>query len=193
MIVLDATSPGDIELLNPRSTTVREDWSLIPTHRPPTLGSDFALYLRQVELPRPQPRVAPRLERAIADIRSWTGWTVRGLADAAGTSHPTILAIGSGRTTTFSRIPDVPRRIVALHELLTRLHLLAGDDPVEINRALRDRPAGQHQSALEALAGGDLPGAYLCALDVLSPPRTAGMMRGRFPARPGAGTTSLTD
>jgi hypothetical protein len=113
------------------------------------------------------------------------------LADVLATTHPTISAIAAGRSSSFARVPELPARLAELHGLLERLNLVVADDVVELNRLLSVAPDDRRANALEHIRSGDLTGAWLAATDVATPRRRTGMMRSRFPARPGQATTAL--
>lgn len=179
MTILD-TAPISVGILD---STV--DAPGVPVHSRPWLWDTW------VTFPPRRGRLAPTVQRQVRDILRWSGWSVRALAEVIGTTHPTISAIASGRSTSFSRIPDLPSKLGELHGLFDRLNLIAQDDVVELNRLLATRPAEGKLSALELLASWNLTDAWISVLDVSSPRRQGGMMRGRFPSRAGQATTAL--
>lgn len=143
-----------------------------------------------VRFPPQRARVAPAVQRQTQDLLIWTDWSARFLAEILGTTHPTVSAIAAGRSSTFTRVPELPARISGLHGLLERLFVVAGKDVIELNRLLGTSSEGE-PTALDRLGDWDLTGAWLAAIDVASPRRRSGMMRGRFAARVGEATTSL--
>lgn len=146
-----------------------------------------------VSVPPPQPRVTPRLQEMIREVRLLTGWSERGLATRIGISHPTIAAAASGSSQAFVRSPQAYARLDALYSVVTRIAPLARGGPVDVERALITDPAPGRVCALANLEENDLPGAYLAALDVLRPPRSIGKMQRRVTRTAGNDTAALTD
>lgn len=138
----------------------------------------------------PKPKAAPRAQRELREIRQWTRWSARSVGELLGTTHPTIAAIAAGRSS-FARVPGLPSRLFELHGLLERLNAVADEDPVELNRLLESPPGPGQRTALECVAAYDFTSAWLAAIDVASPRREGGMMRGLFPARAGEATAAL--
>lgn len=157
----------------------------VPVH------SQESLWDFWVTFPARRPRLAPRVQRQVRDVLDWTGWSSRTLAEIVGTTHPTISAIAAGRSTTFTRAPGLPFKLAELHGLLERLNIVAGDDAVELNRMIGTPPAEGERTGLQQLSDWNLTDAWLAAVNVASPRRQSGMMRGRFPARAGQATTAL--
>jgi transcriptional regulator with XRE-family HTH domain len=155
------------------------------------IDQKMSLWDTWLTFPTRRARLAPRVQYQVREMMSWTGWSARTLAELLGTTHPTISAIAAGRSSSFARVPDLPARLAELHGLLERLNMIAADDVVELNRLLGTAPDEREASALDHILGGDLTGAWLAAADVVSPRRTTGMMRGRFPTRPGQATAAL--
>lgn len=77
--------------------------------------------------------------------------------------------------------------------MIVRLRVVVHGDPEILVRILSEPPGDDRPTAAELFSVDDLSGAYLAALDVLRPPRTGGMMRSLFSARPGEATSALHD
>jgi transcriptional regulator with XRE-family HTH domain len=122
-------------------------------------------------LPEPARQSVPRLERVIAEIRRWTGWSARRLADRVGCSHTTIINAEKGRPLVSGHSGDLLQRLVAVHDLVERVHLLAGGDNGRTRTLLETPPVGGRSAVDELLESGDAGRAYLCVLDVLRPRR----------------------
>jgi hypothetical protein len=191
MRITSSTMPGRVTTVTRESHTCPGDWivnSPFPLAGFRWLG-DLANY--EIRLPDPAPRSLPRLQTTMRELTEWTGWSNRELALAIHSTHPTVDAVLQGHST-LERQPAQAARAFHLHELVSRLRILSQGDRAEITRALRT-PSMNGRSALDALEAGNIPGAYLQALDVLRPPRSSGMMQSRFPRRPGEASTALSD
>lgn len=180
-VINPATAPGSLDIAEPWGTTLVDEWNL-------TRGEKLSSPLRDLtalwHIPASEPSRVPRTQEQLRQVKEWTGWSSRTLAQAIGTSHPTVDAILRGRSQ-LVRVPGLVHRIMVLHMLVSRLWTVVGGDRIELTRVLSEPPVGNRPSALEMLEADDVPGSYLAALDVLAPPRTGGMMRGRFPRRAG--------
>jgi hypothetical protein len=192
VIKLDTTAPGTVDVAESSGGGLFRGWVLPEPMRP------IRTLQQLLEHPGwtiPEQAVAGpvRLTQRLGDVKAWTGWSARALAEVTGTSHPTINAVLQGQAATLTRAPGLATRIRQLHDLVSRLQIVVGGDSAELTRALKDRPAPGRRSAAEELAAGEPADAYLAALDVLSPPRTTGMMRSRFPARPGEASSALNN
>jgi hypothetical protein len=160
----------------------------------PLLNTETAIWrigVWPLLLPEPARLGVPRLERAIAQILDWTGWSARRLADLVGCSHTTIINAAKGRPLISGHSGDLRQRVVAVHDLVERVHLLAGRDRGRVHALLETAPAGRRSGVDELRAGGDAGQAYLSVLDVLRPRRT-GLLVGDRPRRVGP-TTALHD
>jgi hypothetical protein len=182
---------GPVTTLDPPRPTWPGEWSVRSSA--PVGVAPRGLLDPPYRTPRPAAgaRPTPRLPRSLRNVRAWTGWSNRELAEAIGSTHPTVDAVLQGRAT-LARQPAQVERIFALHALLERLRVVVDGDRAELTRAVRTASDGR-PSALAILEEGELPGAYLAALDVLRPPRTVGMMQGRYPRRPGDAACALND
>lgn len=142
-----------------------------------------------VRVPDRPARPAPAVQRNVRDVLRWTGWSHRKLARVLGTTHPTVGALELGTTSG----PSIDReRLDEVHEVVQRIHLLAGRDADETNRLLSTGADGG-PSAFDLLSESRASDAYLAALDVLRPRRTSGMMSGIWPAAPGRATSVVGD
>ena len=144
-----------------------------------------------VRVPAPVIRPAPDVQRMTQELRSWTRWSARQLADVLSTSHTTVLAIETGRPLAAGHSGDLRRHIVDAHTVVSRIFVLAGRDPLRTADALDSAP-GHGLSARTLLEHGEPAKAYVAALDVLRPP-TQGLLVGSHPAEPGLATTPLHD
>lgn len=186
-LLLPSTTAGAVDIADTEATFLGQ-WRLpAPNPSPPQVVTfDFPAWLGAMT---PQRRI-PSAREQLQSIRDRTGWSMRTLGAVTDTTHPTIEAILRGRTR-LQRSPGTARRIADIYELTLRLWPVVGGDSAALDRALTETPGQAGSSATERLRAGDSAGAYLAALDVLQPPRTGGMMIGRFPARPGEATTAI--
>lgn len=146
-----------------------------------------------VQLPHHRPRLAPDVQLMVRQLRQWTGWTSRVLADALSTTHTTVLAIENGRPLVVSRSGDLRRRITNAHDLVARLIELVDHDAGRVTTILTTTsPSGV--SALDQLRAGHATRAYLTAIDVLRGTPARGpndLVIGSRPAQPGGATEPL--
>lgn len=155
--------------------------------RHPTLNTEQEFWTVgdwAIVMPTPVARPAPDVQRAIADLRAWTGWSSRRLADLLGTSHTTVLGIEGGRPLVEGHSGDLRRQVADVHRVVRRIFLLSDSDPATTVRVLDTRPA-VGESALEMLRRGEPAKAYLHAIDVMRP-RPTGLLVGSRPRRGGA-------
>ena len=144
----------------------------------------------RIVLPAPLARPSPGVQRIVRQLREWTGWSARRLAEVVGTSHTTILSVENGRPLVGGHSGDLRDRLTDAHAVIERVHLLAGRDPDMLTRLLETAPPGGTAAIVELEAGE--PGrAYLAALEVLRP-RTPGLLVGDRPRRSG-GSAALHD
>ncbi|MHB8312457.1 MAG: hypothetical protein ACYDD0_04045 [Candidatus Dormibacteria bacterium] len=181
------TAPGWLDIAEPWGTTLVDEWNLTTGKR---LLSPLLDFVAGWHVPASEPSRVPRTQEQLRQVKEWTSWSSRTLAQATGTTHPTVEAVLRGRSQ-LVRVPGFAHRIMILHMLVSRLWTVVDGDRIELTRALSGHPGGNRPSALEMLEADDVPGSYLAALDVLAPPRTNGMMRGRFPRRPGEASVPL--
>ncbi len=188
-LTFTGTAPGRLILADRGDTTVVELSISSPTRWRILPEPEFLLpsWVGQPEAPK-----ASALMGRLRQIKSWTGWSSRTLAEAVGTTHVTVEAILRGDSQ-LARLPQVAQRAAALYELAIRLYKVVGEDPGELVRAMTQPPTPSRPSALMLVGTGHAADAYLTALDVISPPRTDGMMQGRYPAQPGEATVALDD
>ena len=186
--MISGTAPGRLDIAERWGTTLGDDWTIAP-RAPVPVAPQFPPGWR---IPPSESPTVPRLQESLRQIKDWTGWSSRALAEATGTTHPTVESILHGRSR-LPRVPGLARRVVALHELVSRLRVVVAGDRAELTRVLTEEPSRGGPSALTVLGSGEVPAAYLSALDVLRPPRVGAMMRGRFPSRPGEASVALDD
>ena len=142
-----------------------------------------------LRVPEAAPRSIPGLQGIIADTRGWTGWSARRLADIVGCSHTTIINAENGRPLVSGHSGDLRQRLVAIHDLVERVYVLADRDRERTGTLLDSALAGRRSAIDELRAGGDPGQAYLVALDLLRPRRT-GLLVSDRPRRAGP-TTAL--
>jgi hypothetical protein len=128
----------------------------------------------------------------LRDMQRWTGWSNRQLGAILNVSHPTVAAILGGRSELLARSPAVRLRLEEAHQVVQRVHLLAGRDHGRTAEALK-QPAFRGAAAIEHLSAGRADDAYLAALYSLRPPRTGRLMVGRRPLNPGDAAVAIHD
>jgi len=148
-----------------------------------------------VKLPDRLPKSAPDVQRMVHQLRQWTGWSARTLADALSTTHTTVLSIENGRPLFVTRSGDLRRRITDAHDLVARLTLLVNHDRGRAAAVLMEQ-AADGLSALDQLHAGQPSRAYLAIIDVVrgAPERSRNsLLIGSRPAQPGGATEPLLD
>lgn len=186
---ISTTTPGRLDIAEPWGTTLVDEWNLTPARKQTPVPLDITPGWR---IPLSKPPKMPRVQERLRQIKEWTGWSSRTLAEATGTTHPTVESILQGRSRLI-RSPHLVHRICLLFQLVSRLWIVVDGDRTELTRALSEQPTSGRSSSLAVLGSGQLADAYLAALDVLTPPRVDGMMRGRFASRPGEASVPLDD
>ncbi len=154
---------------------------------PPALDTHSSLWTLGdwwIVLPAPDLHPAPSTQQLVRQLRQWTRWSTRQLAEVLDTSHTTIRAVENGRTLVGGHSGDLRRRLADAHEVVERVFLLANRDAERVATILDSAPPGK-RSAVEELRAGDPARAYLVALDVLRP-RRPGLIVGDRPRRGGA-------
>lgn len=144
-----------------------------------------------VNVPAPAVHPAPDVQLMTRELRQWTGWSARQLAEVLGTSHTTVLAVEAGRPLVSGHSGDLRRRYDDAHSVVSRIHVLSDRDPSRTAHLLSTAPL-RGLSASEYLKRRDPANAYLAALDVLRPP-TQGLLVGTRPSHPGHDTVPLHD
>jgi len=122
------------------------------------------------------------------DIKQATGWSERTLAQALGTTHPTVAKLLNGERTSLR----VRRHLRDAYEVIRRISILNSGDPAATDRVLRTEPSSGRRSSIELLKDGEFGSAYLAAVDVMRP-RREGLMRGTRLASIGRANASLFD
>lgn len=133
------------------------------------------------------PQSSPEGRRLALEIQQATGWSERAMARALGSTHPTIGKLLQGQPVNSA----LAQRVVRAHEVISRVHVIAGRDAQATARALEATVASQG-TASKLLSEGAYAEAYLCAVDVLRPRRT-GILAGSRPATSGRANTPLVD
>lgn len=144
-----------------------------------------------IEPERPS-RSAPEPQRQAKEVLDWTGLSNRGLADALGTSHPTVGRLVTGQSTELLRRPEIRRRLADVHALCERLAPLVAHDSNRL-LALLDSSDSDGTRLLDLAARGQAARAYLIALGVLAPPVKAQFPASIYPSLAGEATASLHD
>jgi hypothetical protein len=142
-----------------------------------------------IGLPFVVPQAAPQLQRVIREIRGWTGWSARRLADVVGSSHTTVRNAENGRPLVSGHSGDLRQRLVAIHDLVERIYVLVDRDAERTATLLTTAPPGRCSAVEELRATGDAGRAYIALLDTLRP-RRVGLLTGGRPRRDVA-TTAL--
>lgn len=138
-------------------------------------------------LPDPDVLPAPGMQQMARQIRDWTGWSTRKLADVLGTSHTTVQAIENGRRLVDGHSGDLSRRLTDAHDAIERTWLLVDRDPQRVALVLDDDSWGH--TPVEELRRGDPASAHLAVVDTLRP-RRPGLIVGDRPRR-GDATSAL--
>jgi hypothetical protein len=152
---------------------------------------DNPFTIRDIAIPRWQAPILRNFAQMAKDVRAWTGWSTRALAEAVGTTHPTIRQILDAVPGSGTRRPDMLRRLEQVHGVVARIYLMAGSDSRRAAAVLAAGPAGR--SAVDYLSAGEANKAYLAALDVLQPREGNGLLVGARPVQPGRGTVDYLD
>lgn len=147
-----------------------------------------------VRLPERAVRPAPDAQRYAVEIRRFTGWSARTIADVVGSTHPTIGGLLEGRIgRTNQRTESLRSRLAAAHEVVSRVFVLTGRDPDRTGAALMVAGEGDGGSAANLLSRGEVARAYLAATDRLRQRERSGLLTGRRTVMAGEATASLHD
>lgn len=147
--------------------------------------------LSGISIPRWLPPTVRNFSQMARDIQAWTGWSLRALAEAVGTTHPTIRQILDGVPQVGTRNTDLLRRLDLAHGVVARIYVVAGRESSRTAFALASPSVSG--TAVALLASGQSSRAYLTALDALRPARPEGLLVGSRPLRPGTGTVDYLD
>jgi hypothetical protein len=128
------------------------------------------------------------LQRMVKQIREWTGWSTRRTAEVLNTTHTTLRAVENGRPLVSGHSGDLRERLISMHDVVERVHLLVNRDSDRTAEVLDSAPPGQ-LSPSDELQAGNPARSYLAAIDVLRP-RRPGLLVGDRLRREGA-TASL--
>jgi hypothetical protein len=107
--------------------------------------------------------------RKLSELKSWTGWSNRTVADIIGTTHPTIRALGDGRVVISPRNREYRSRLHSVHSVVSRVFMLAGRDRHRTRTLLSDDTTGE--SPMQLLRNGEVGAAYAMVLEFVNPPR----------------------
>ena len=128
----------------------------------------------------------------VSELRAWTDWSSRCLADVLHTTHTTILNVETGRPVLPSHSGPLRRRIADAHDVIDRVHTLVDRNPATTADVMQTQPSSGRPSAMDELRQGNPARAYLAAIDVVQP-RQAGLLVGRRPRQPGGSNAALHD
>lgn len=145
-----------------------------------------------IDVPAYRPVRAPQAQWRIHDVKAATHWSARLIATLLGTTHPTVAALVEGRPVGARHLPDLHDRLRELHEVVTRIHAIAGNDVDDTVRLLIT-PSQGGEAAVDFLKRRDPANAYLAAVDVARPQDASGLLTGLFPAHAGEATAALED
>lgn len=148
----------------------------------PLINAKYKIWtLLDWQIDVPDDVVQPALDavRSVSDLRAWTGWSYRQLADVLGTSHTTVRAIEDGRPITEGRSGDLAARIADAHAVVSRIFVVAGRNS-GLTQKLLSAAADGRRSAVDELADGNAAAAYVAAIDARHP-RVRGMVVGTRP------------
>lgn len=143
-------------------------------------------------IPAPIVSESPDVARKLQDLVRWSGWSNRVLGQIVGVSHPTIGNALSGKTGALSRREDAVRRLDAAHDMVERIFVLAGRDKSRVAEVLGAADSNG-MTAIEHLIAGNVTDAYLAAIRTMRPPRSGGMMVGRYPMDPLRASAAVYD
>lgn len=147
--------------------------------------------LPNIAIPRWRPPTLRNFTEMAKDLRVWTGWSIRALAEVLATTHPTMGQILEGAPQAGTRNKELLRRIEQAYEVVARIYLVAGRDDRRTAVALASSsPSG---SAIFHLMTDQPSRAYLAALNALRPERSEGLLVGSRPLKPGSGTVDYLD
>ena len=107
--------------------------------------------------------------RMLSELKGWTGWSNRTVAEVIGTTHPTIRAVSDGRVVIAPRNREYRNRLRAVHSVVSRVFSLAGGNQQRLRLMLTDDTTGE--SAMQLLAKGEIGTAYARVLESASPHR----------------------
>ncbi|NNN22686.1 MAG: hypothetical protein HKL80_11880 [Acidimicrobiales bacterium] len=188
-LTLPTTLNGQLDVSDLGWKTVAKDLELPSTN---SLARDPFELLKIWTIPSQETRKVALVQTQLHRIIEWTGWSRRKVAQALGTTHPTVSAILDGRQIS-NRLQPISTQIAMLYNLVSRLRIVVNSDQNELRRALDTKQLKGSLSSIDLIKRGELAEAYLAALDALSPPRVSGLMQSRFPRRAGEASVPLYD
>jgi transcriptional regulator with XRE-family HTH domain len=178
-------------------TPYRLDWDVPDRCDPTTPGASISptpnsWWHSWIDQPPPVTRSAPEPQRQTKEVLDWTGLSQRALAEALGTSHPTVGSLLSGQSTDLFRRPAVRRRLADVHTLCERLAPLLEHDSHQLLNLLQSRD-NDGARLVDLAAQGKVARAYVLALHLLAPPTEKDFPINAFPSVPGTATVALQD
>ncbi len=158
-----------------------------PTQRltPDPFVSDYVI-------PMPIVSESPDVTRKLNDLVRWSGWSNRVLGLIIGVSHPTVAHALAGRAGALSRREDAVRRLDAAYDVVERIYILASHKKGRVAEVMETADRND-MTAIKHLTVGNVADAYLTVLRALRPPRSKGMMVGRYPMDPRIASAAVYD
>lgn len=149
------------------------------THIPAVISHEPDPYSLPYELPVLGEERSVEDDQMVSQIKNWTGWSNRALAEVIGTTHPTIRAVQEGRLVLTPRNPEYRRRLRETYEVMARLAVIAGNDTARLRDGLDTVVDGR--SASDHLRNDRPSEAYLLAIRQLRPPSSDQLRVGSRP------------
>jgi transcriptional regulator with XRE-family HTH domain len=101
-------------------------------------------------------------QQMLRDVKAWTGWSQRILADVIGVTHPTVARILAGELP--ARSPEAVARLHHVRDVVHRLWVLSGRRPRRVNELVSLAKSSDGASVVELLKEQQWSRAYLLAL-----------------------------
>jgi transcriptional regulator with XRE-family HTH domain len=152
---------------------------------------ETVLSLTKIMVPKVSPNPAPSIQIKTRELIRWTGWSQRELAEVLGTTHPTIGALTSGRTTDLVRRSDLKQALMDLHAVCMRLRVLFPGDKAALRECLQFSVGGE--SVAKMAASGRPAAAYIAALEACAGRHAEDLPQPIFPLVAGEATAALHD
>ena len=194
MVSLISIRPTKTGNADPLSLTIKRSWwstssDNTVTTTPRTERKN--VFESWITLPVIMSRPVLQSQRLARELLAWTDWTHDKLAKVLKVSHTTVLALENGVLPT-ERGADLSDRLVEVHTIVRRVHLIADQDPSRTSDLLSASSA--NGSNAETLLAQRKPAdAYLAVLDAQRPRRVEPMMQSIWPAKPGNATHDLAE
>jgi hypothetical protein len=98
----------------------------------------------------------------VQDIQRWTGWSDRRVATLIASTHPTVARLRLEGAAQRVRNKKYRSRLERLHQLVSRIHVMAGFDADRTRITLEEAEPGR-ASAIQLIEQGRFGEAYLAA------------------------------